>query len=167
MIDAIFEDMPKAIAAALLVTALLGFFGFQRMRERVLALSALLLGVLWMAASMALAGMRLHFLNFIAFPITFGNGIDYSVNVLQRFQAEEDRGDEEAMHTAVRESGSAVFLCSLTTIIGYVSLLASANLAMNSFGLAMAISEVTCFITAILTIPSFVIWRARRRAKSE
>ena len=169
MIDAVYEDMPRAIGAALFVTALLAFFGFRRARDRLLALSSLLVGILWMAASMVLAGMKLHFLNFIAFPITFGNGVDYSVNVLRRFDVEgsgsEDargKGDEDAMRTAVRESGGAVLLCSLTTIIGYASLFASTNLAMNSFGLAMVISEITCFVAAILTIPAFVIWRARR-----
>ncbi len=163
MIDAVYQDMPKAIGGALLVTMMLAFFGFRRFKDRIAALAALGMGVLWMAAAMAAAGMKLHFLNFIAFPITFGNGVDYPVNVLRRYENEAARGDEHAILDAVTHSGGAVLLCSMTTIIGYSSLLVSDNLAMNSFGLAMAISEVTCCASAILSVPAFILWRARRR----
>jgi predicted RND superfamily exporter protein len=52
----------------------------------------------------------------------------------------------------------------LTTIVGYTSLYVSANQAMNSFGLAMAISEVTCLVAALLTMPAVMIMLTRRGA---
>jgi hypothetical protein len=66
----------------------------------------------------------------------------------------------------VRLSGGAVVLCSLTTIVGYTSLYVSANQAMNSFGLAMAISEVTCLMAAVLTMPAVVLILAQRGKSS-
>ena len=65
----------------------------------------------------------------------------------------------------IAESGGAVILCSLTTIIGYASLYVSANQALNSFGAAMAISEVTCLLAAVISMPAFLLWRARARGK--
>ena len=35
-----------------------------------------------------LADIRLNFLNFAALPITFGIGVDYAVNVAQRYRAD-------------------------------------------------------------------------------
>jgi hypothetical protein len=115
-----------------------------------------------MAGAMAGLGMKLNFLNFVAFPITFGNGVDYSINVLRRYRLEEQAGNKEPVLSAVRLSGGAVVLCSLTTIVGYTSLYVSANQAMNSFGLAMAISEVTCLMAAVLTMPAVLILLRRR-----
>jgi predicted RND superfamily exporter protein len=162
MISAVYEDMPKAIGAAFFATVVLVLASFRRRRDSLLSIMALLMGILWMAGAMAALGMKLNFLNFVAFPITFGNGVDYSINVLRRYRLEEQAGNKEAILSAVRLSGGAVVLCSLTTIVGYTSLYVSANQAMNSFGLAMAISEVTCLMAAVLTMPAVIIMLGQR-----
>ncbi|MEM7137365.1 MAG: MMPL family transporter [Myxococcota bacterium] len=166
MISAVYDDMPRAIVAAFLATVLLVLVSFRRRRDSLLSIMALLMGIVWMAGTMAALGMKLNFLNFVAFPITFGNGVDYSINVMRRYRLEEEAGNDKPVTSAVRRSGGAVVLCSLTTIVGYTSLYVSANQAMNSFGLAMAISEVTCLFAAVLTMPAVMILLARRQAKS-
>jgi predicted RND superfamily exporter protein len=157
MISAILVDGPKAILASFTATLLLVLFAFRALRQRLFTMLALLLGIAWMAGTMALAGMRLNFLNFIAFPITFGNGADYGVNVMRRYAGEEGQSNADRVRTAVGETGGAVVLCSLTTIIGYLTLFTSANLALNSFGAAMAISEVTCLLAALVTMPALML----------
>lgn len=165
LIGAVYDDMPKAIAAAFFATVVLVLVSFRRRRDSLLSIMALLMGILWMAGTMAGLGMKLNFLNFVAFPITFGNGVDYSINVMRRYRLEADAGNADPILSAVRRSGGAVVLCSLTTIVGYTSLFVSANQAMNSFGLAMAISEVTCLLAAVLTMPAVMIMLGRRGAK--
>jgi len=162
MISAVYEDMPKAIGAAFFATVVLVLLSFRRRRDSLLSIMALLMGIVWMAGTMAALGMKLNFLNFVAFPITFGNGVDYSINVMRRFRLEEQAGNKQPILSAVRLSGGAVVLCSLTTIVGYTSLYVSANQAMNSFGFAMAISEVTCLMAAVLTMPAVMILLSRR-----
>lgn len=167
LIHQIYSDGPRTILIALVATSLLLLVTFRRHRDRFLTLAALLLGILWMAGTMALFGMRLNFLNFLAFPITFGNGADYGVNVMRRFNEEEDEGNDTvtSIRAAIEGTGGAVILCSLTTIIGYISIYTSSNRALNSFGAAMAISEVTCLATAVLAMPAllYVLGRRERR----
>jgi predicted RND superfamily exporter protein len=157
MISAIVDDGPKTILASFTATLLLVLLAFRPLRQRLFTMVALLLGIAWMAGTMALAGMRLNFLNFIAFPVTFGNGADYGVNVMRRYALEEGLPNDERVRTAIGETGGAVVLCSLTTIIGYLTLFTSANLALNSFGAAMAISEVTCLLAAVVTMPALLL----------
>lgn len=157
MISAILTDGPKAIAASFTATLLLVLLAFRDLRQRIFTMVALLLGIVWMAGTMALVGMKLNFLNFIAFPITFGNGADYGVNVMRRYASEAALQNEDRVRTAIEETGGAVVLCSLTTIIGYLALFTSANLALNSFGAAMAISEVTCLLAAVVTMPAALL----------
>ncbi len=166
MISAIWTDGPKAILASFAATLLLVLFAFRDLRQRLFTMAALLLGIAWMAGTMALAGMKLNFLNFIAFPITFGNGADYGVNVMRRYASEETLPNEERVRTAIGETGGAVVLCSLTTIIGYLTLFTSANLALNSFGAAMAISEVTCLLAAVVTMPALLLRFGPKKAGS-
>ncbi|HJL16038.1 MAG TPA: MMPL family transporter [Sandaracinaceae bacterium LLY-WYZ-13_1] len=167
----IWSDGPRAIGIAFLATVLLLGFTFRRHRERSLTLASLLVGILWMAGTMAAFGMRLNFLNFVAFPITFGNGADYGVNVMRRVAAEEDDGERSplrAIRAAVEGTGGAVILCSLTTVIGYISIYTSSNRALNSFGAAMAISEVTCLFAAVVALPAALyLWSRRGRGAPE
>ena len=167
LLEVIWVDGPRAVIAALCATVLLLMVTFRRWGERVHTLCALLLGILWMAALMALAGIKLNFLNFVAFPITFGNGVDYGVNLMRRYveELQVHAGNRwAAVQAAIEGTGGAVVLCSLTTIIGYISLYTSTNRALNSFGAAMAISEVTCVFAGVLTLPALLIFLAPRRS---
>jgi hypothetical protein len=164
MIQVISDDGPRTIVVSFLATLLLVVFTFRSLRERLLTMMALLLGIVWMAASMALAGMKLNFLNFVAFPITFGNGVDYGVNVMRRYSLECEADTPNPVQAAIQETGGAVVLCSLTTIVGYSTLYTSANQALNSFGAAMAISEITCLVSAVLTMPALLVLLRRRDA---
>ena len=160
VVDATLRDGPRAMALALLATIGICLFAFRTLRARLLTVLSLLLGVLWMAGTLAASGFKLNFLNFVAFPITFGNGADYGINVMRRF--EQDRESPDAVFKAIERTGGAVSLCSLTTIIGYSSLYISANFAIKSFGLAMAVSEITCLLAAVLTMPAMLALLTRK-----
>ena len=97
--------------------------------------------------------MRLNFLNFIALPITFGIGVDYAVNIVQRYR----RGAGGAIRT-VRETGGAVILCSLTTTLGYLALVQLDNFAVRSLGIAAVLGEVSCLLAAVLVLPAALVW---------
>ena len=112
-----------------------------------------------MVAVCALLGLKVNFLDFVALPITLGLGIDYAINVAHRH---DQRGHPDPI-TTLRTSGSAVFVCSLTTMIGYGSLLVSENLAIRGFGTASLIGEVTCVLTALVLVPALLALGARRR----
>jgi hypothetical protein len=115
-------------------------------------------GTLLMVAICALLGIKVNFLDFVALPITLGLGIDYAINVAHRHDHEEIPDPI----TALRTSGSAVFMCSLTTIIGYGSLLVSDNLAIRGFGTASLIGEIACVFTALVLVPAILAVGGRR-----
>src|SRR5262249_38060536 len=150
MILAVIEDAPKAILASLLGTLLIVAVTFRGRRAFWAVSATLLLGLAWMVAAMALfgsklglsggvphvalEGMKLNFLNFVARPISIGAGADYAVNVMQRYRL-AGRG---SIGRVIVETGGAVVLCSLTTTLGYFALTFSVNKAIISFGLAAA-----------------------------
>lgn len=152
------EDAPKAILLSLVGTLLVILFAFRGKSAGWLALAALLLGVSWLIAYLALRDIKLNFLNFVALPISIGVGADYAINVMKRRQIEGD----EVLYSVLVQTGGAVVLCSLTTTLGYVALLLSINRAVQSFGLAAAVGEVTTLVSAVLVLPAVLFWRARR-----
>jgi predicted RND superfamily exporter protein len=157
LLGTIFSDGPKAIGASFIATALILLFTFRRNRERLLALASMIAGVVWMVGLLAATGTKLNFLNMVALPITFGIGVEYGVNFVKRFLEEKEAngGDgTRAVRAALEGAGGAVILCSLTTLIGYISLYTSANRALNSFGLSMSLGELTCLVASVISLPA-------------
>ncbi|MCM2277405.1 MAG: MMPL family transporter [Oligoflexia bacterium] len=159
MLRSISEDGPRATLFAFLAVIVLVWLLFRNPRVTASVLAALFLGVVWLAGLILAAGIRINFLNFIALPITFGIGVDYGVNMMQRYRQE----GPGSIDRVVRLTGAAVGICSLTTIIGYGSLLFAQNQAFFSFGLIAVLGELTCLTAALLTIPAAIARRDRRR----
>ena len=99
------------------------------------------------------AGIKINFVNFIAFPITFGIGVDYAVNVMARYLRDGGR----SVAAAVRGTGGAVALCSFTTIVGYSSLLVAKNVGLFLFGVLAVLGEITCLVTAVVVLPAVLL----------
>src|SRR5690606_28638421 len=144
MLKTVVRDAPKAIVFSFGATALVVFLAFRDRKRAFAVLGALLVGVAWLVGAFALFDVKLNFLNFIALPITFGIGVDYAVNVVQR-QAENQRHGRSVLD-AVKTTGGAVVLCSVTTILGYVALLGSLNQAVRSLGAATVLGELACLV---------------------
>jgi predicted RND superfamily exporter protein len=162
VLDAIEHDGPRATALSLAgVVLLVGVaFGLGRRSRRSLAdagwvLAALGVGVLWFGGLAGFLDLKLNMLNFIALPITFGIGVDYATNIFQRRRADQAR----SIADVVRTTGGAVALCSLTTILGYSSLLVARNQALISFGVLADLGEVACLFAALFALPAVLRWR--------
>jgi predicted RND superfamily exporter protein len=142
MIEILLRDGPRVAAIALAGVVLFALAILGRRSARALATQALAL--LYFGAALGLLRLRINFFNFVALPITLGVGADYSANLV-----------------VVPESGPAVALCSLTTILGYSSLLFSTNPALRSFGIVADLGEVCCLATALICLPALAAIRRR------
>ncbi len=150
IIESMRVDGPLASGLAFLGVVATVILIFRRGLATPFVIGSLLVGVIWMLGATLGFGIKINFVNFIAFPITFGIGVDYAVNVMARY-VRDDARDVEA---AVRETGGAVGLCSLTTIVGYSSLLVAKNVGLFLFGLLAVLGELTCLTTAVIVLPA-------------
>lgn len=159
MLSAIIKDGPIATVISGVAVVILTLLLFRNFALSIMVLGALFIGVVWMVAGMVLDDIKINFLNFVALPITFGIGVDYAVNVFQRFREERAKslGFRVPMIRAVYHTGGAVVLASLTTIIGWGSLLIAGNQAFVSFGKLAVLGEVTCLLVAVLFLPAMIM----------
>jgi uncharacterized protein len=157
ILDAVLNDIPKAAAVSLSLTVLTVFLAFGRGRAAVEVVGSLAVGLLWLAFLLYLGRIKINFFNFVAIPITFGIGVDYAVNVMQRVL------NGGGVIPAMRSTGGAVVLNSLTTTLGYLALLGSVNQAVRSLGLIAVLGELSCLVAAMIFLPSWLLWRDRVR----
>jgi uncharacterized protein len=156
--DSVRSDGPRATLFALLAVLAICAISFRSFGLSLAAVGSLFVGVTLMLGALAWTGQRLNFSNFVALPITFGIAADYSINMLKRYQSDA----RLRLSGALTATGSAVMLCSLTTIIGFGSLLVAQNRALFSFGLFAVTGEITCLLTAIVSLPAALVTMLRR-----
>lgn len=156
MLTAVTEESPKAILFAGIMTGLVVVLTFVRRNKGWLSIGlvfgALGMGLAWMGGILWCAGIKINFLNFIAVPITLGIGVDYSINMVHRWRIE----GPGRVPTIVRETGGAIVLCSLTTVLGYTALMQSVNSAVRSFGKVAVIGELTCIASVMVVLPAIL-----------
>jgi uncharacterized protein len=161
ILSSVIRDTRKALALSLTLTLLTVMITFRRGGWHALSvLFALLVGVGGLVTFLYLAKVRLNFLNFVALPVTFGIGVDYAINVVQRYRAD---GSKDIVG-ALRTTGGAVVLCSLTTILGYLALLGSQNRGIRSLGLIAVVGEISCLLAAMTVLPALWLLLEQRRA---
>jgi hypothetical protein len=161
ILDSIGRDAPIASTASLAGVVLVVLIIIRRPRATAYVIGSLLIGVIWLAGATMALHVKINFANFIAFPITFGIGVDYAVNVIARYEQDGERD----VRQAIMSTGGAVGLASLTTIIGYSSLLLAKTRALFYFGLVAVMGEVSCLTTAVITLPAFLLLVQRLRAR--
>jgi hypothetical protein len=160
MIRSMERDGPRATLAALLVVIAVSVMVTRKLAPTLAVVGSLACGVLWTVGGAAWLGVRLNFLNFVALPLTFGIGVEYAINLYDRIRV--SGGD---IVKGVGSAGGAVFLCSLTTIVGYGALLWADNLALQSFGKYAVAGEIACITTGLLVMPAALALWHRRRAR--
>jgi predicted RND superfamily exporter protein len=157
----IFSDIVKIIrngAPFLAIASFLGVLLFvaaaiKRWRISWVITASLFISTAIMLGIMALFKIKLNFFNFIALPLTFGIGVDYSINIAIRLMHDKMNDIDHAL----RHTGMAVLLCSLTTIIGYSVLLIANNQALVSFAAIALVGEIICITTAIFIVPALMV----------
>jgi predicted RND superfamily exporter protein len=163
ILGSIVRVVPRSIGLSLLMTIVAVMITFRRGSHSASVLGALLVGLASVATFMYLAKVRINLLNFAALPVTFGIGVDYAVNVMQRYHAD---GSRDILH-ALRTTGGAVVLCSLTTMLGYFALVGSHNQGIRSLGEVAVVGEISCLAAAVLVLPAGWYLLDRRRKRPE
>ncbi len=90
--------------------------------------------------------------------LLIGLGVDYSIHLMNRL-VEENNIDNNVtrIELILKSTGKAVLLSTVTTIIGFASLMISSMSPIVTFGFGCAIGIFFCFISAIILVPCLVI----------
>lgn len=119
------------------------------------------IGVGITVAVMAITGMKLNFFNMLALPTIIGMGVDDGVHMYHRYK---ELGPGSAKYI-VSTTGMAAVLTTLTTSVGFASLMVADNRGLNSLGMLTVIGMVSALFTTLVILPAALQWRDDRRAK--
>lgn len=129
----------------------------RRVRLSLLAVLPMLLGLVQMFGLLGWLGVPLNAANMIVLPLIFGIGIDDGVHVTHDF-----------LHTRGRyrldnATFVAVLLTSVTTMVGFGSLVLAQHQGLRSLGQVLTLGVLCCLVSSTTFLPAmFVLWTRRR-----
>lgn len=146
-----------ALYASVAVVFLL-LLDLRRIRYVVYALVPVGLGAVWMLGAMYLAGLPYNLANIVGLPLIIGVGIDNGVHLLHRYL------ETESVEVATVQTGGAVVLSSLTTMVGFGSLAFASHRGYSTLGQILFIGVGACLVAAITVLPSVLVTVESRRS---
>ena len=152
-------DSPRIIVVALLLVAVATMFHMKSPRRAAGAVAALVVGLCWAGAGMALFRVKLSMINFVGVPILMGIGIDVVIHLLHRM-AEEGPG---RILKALATTGMASALSAATTILSFASLTAAGNQGVRSLGLVIVLGLALVTLAGFTAVPLgwMTTWKVR------
>jgi hopanoid biosynthesis associated RND transporter like protein HpnN len=125
---------------------------FGNCKHTVIALAPLFLGLVATLGFMVLCGLALNPANMIAFPLILGVGADNGVHVLHDYRS-RPRGRRYSLSYA---TGRGIMVASLTTILGFGTLIISQHQGLASLGLVLTLGVTCCMLTALVFLPALL-----------
>ncbi|NQU19735.1 MAG: MMPL family transporter, partial [Candidatus Nealsonbacteria bacterium] len=145
-----------ALAAILLVL----YADFRSLRHTLLAMVPLGLGMLQLFGMLGLLGVPLNPANMIVLPLILGIGIDDGVHVVHDFRRQPGR------YRMSPSTASGVLITSLTTMVGFGSLMIASHRGLQSLGRVLTIGVSCCLFTSLVMLPAMLALWTRHRAES-
>jgi uncharacterized protein len=89
------------------------------------------------------------------------------VLLASRYEEERSRGEtpRNAMLIAASRMGRAIVVTGVTTLGGFGVLIASNFVMIRDFGLITLVGILLCVISAIMVMPSLMVWFDERKKK--
>lgn len=149
VLQTLMRDSKIAIVCSLLLVVILISIDLRDPKRIIFVCVGLGSGIFWMLALMQIFDVKLNFYNMIIIPAMIGMGEDNSIHLIHRF----DELKQKSIIAALKTSGGASFMASLTTILGYSGMLFTHHPGLQSIGYMAVIGMGTCLIGSLGFIP--------------
>lgn len=147
------------VSIALVLISVFLWIAFRSWWGIVVPLSVVLLSGLWLLGFMELTGKSIDVMTIVLPTIIFVVGMSDVVHILTRYYEELRAGAPQiqALKIAFREVGLATFLTSVTTAIGFLTLLTSSIVPIQDFGIYAAVGVGIAYVLAFTLLPAVLL----------
>lgn len=159
VLDGLNASQLSSTAISFAVSFLVLFILTRRIVPAGIVLTPVLLATLWVVGSMAVLGLKWNVLTVMVTALSLGIGIDYSIHMWRRFEAERLKTDDpwKALEETVSTTGIALVLSAGTTALGFLVLLLSPMPVVQQFGLVTALTVTFSLGLTVVVMPVLLI----------
>ena len=136
------------IYAIILVSGITALM-LRRLRETLLALLPLALGLLWTFGLMYVFDLKFNLGNVFGLPLILGAAAEYGLNIVLRYM----EGREHGGPLVARSTVMGVLVAGLTTMVGFGSLLLAHHRGIYGMGLLLTLGTAASLIASLIVLP--------------
>ena len=128
-------------------------------------LLGLLMGLGLMAFLLWALRIDINFYNMAIFAAVVGMGIDVAIHLFSHWQVSQGSTDsplERVRHTLI-DVGAPVTVSTVTTVAGYVGMLASYHPGIRSIGDLAVTGLLSCLVVALSIFPLYLVWLGEKQ----
>ena len=152
---------------SLIAVCMVLMLDFSKIRHVLLALTPLAMGTLLLFGLLGWLGIPLNPANMIVLPLILGIGIDDGVHVVHDYRQQfnwrrqHDRGTNGSgrllgPYRLGASTATAIVMTSLTTMVGFGSLMVADHRGLQSLGRVLTIGVACCLLTSLIALPAFL-----------
>lgn len=155
MLDDFINFLPPVTTVLVVVLFLL----FRTLRGVFLPMVTVLMADIWIMGVMALLGITINIITYIVPTLVLIIGVADSIHILVKYHEELTHNSDklDAVAETVRKIGAAILLTSLTTAVGFFSLMSTNIVIVRQFGLMVGIAVIFAFISSVTFIPCMLV----------
>ncbi len=121
----------------------------RRLRESMLGLVPMVLGVLWTVGLMHVFGIKFNLANIWGLPLIIGTAAEFGLNVILSHLEGRTHGGPLVARSAVL----GVALNGITTMVGFGSLMIATHQGIFSLGLLLTLGSACGLVAALIVLP--------------
>jgi predicted RND superfamily exporter protein len=162
------SEVAVFMSASIVLVALVLFYTFRSIWLVWVPLVVVLLAVVWCLGLMGFLEKPIDILTVMMPTILFVVGMSDVVHILTRYLAEISHGQNkvDAVRATFREVGLATFLTTLTTALGFLTMVNTNVVPVQNFALFTALSVFIAFALAFLMLPAILILMKKPPARN-
>ena len=134
------------------------FTAVKNLRTTLFVLLPVAVGSVWTVGIMRLLDIHFNLANLVILPLIIGIGVVNGVHIVHRYREEPDQGTT----VLSKSTGQAVILSSLTTMIGFGSMMVAEHQGVYSLGQVLTIGVGSCLLASITVLPAILKLSAAR-----
>jgi predicted RND superfamily exporter protein len=162
------RELKLFISLGAIVLIIVLFFTFRTVWGVAVPLIVVLLSMLWTVGLMALFGQPFNLLLTILPTIVFIVGVSDVIHIVSKYLDLLREGEEKinAIIKAFKEVGLATLLTSITTAVGFLTLIIAKIEPIQHFGMYSALGVMVAYVLAFTVLPSILVLSPKPQNKA-
>ncbi|SVC73802.1 uncharacterized protein METZ01_LOCUS326656, partial [marine metagenome] len=143
------------IPISFLVAAIILFSIFRQLKSIMITLITILTTLIWVAGVMAYLGITINVVSYLTFNLLMIIGTSNAIHLLMKYHEGLNLGlnQHDALLRVIKKIGSALFLTSFTTAVGFCSLAFTNIIITQQFGMLVGFGVILMFVLTIIIMP--------------
>ncbi len=151
--DAIDADGPRVMAVSVAVMLLTALVLLRNVWGALGVAVTVGFSLMWLAAVFLGLDWKLNFFNIIVLPLLLGMGQDDALHLVERHREEVERTGSSNMGRVLREAGGAIFVTTLTTVLGFSGILFANHRGLESMAWAAVLGMTLALVASVVVLP--------------